>query len=229
MMRASGRCSNLRAALADDEGVRKTVQETVKTMDKVDGEDIRGFRRANLLDPTLPEYYVSSKLQPCQLPSEVHRLLCELIEYRVGASPDVVFPMKALSSVEISLHGVSYGIAQSSRFRDSTVLFRSYNSQTLKAGVINTIFQYVYSGEGGHPVQAFYVTLSEYPPAKPTLIDPYLKFPISGGFLCEAKTKQLHVVQLSQIVSHFAITKMNAEWAQFIHAMPLDRVSHTVG
>lgn len=57
-------------------------------------------------------------------------------------------------------------------------------------------------------------------------VDPYMKFGFPAGFLCEKNPTKLHILELSQIVSHFVLTKFSGtRYNDYIHALPVDRVS----
>ena len=75
LTKTSARTANLRAILADDDNVRKTVVEMVNSMASVDKEDVRGFRRAMLLDPTSPEYSLPPHAASFSLNEIQHQLL----------------------------------------------------------------------------------------------------------------------------------------------------------
>ena len=54
-------------------------------------------------------------------------------------------------------------------------------------------------------------------------VDPYLPYGSAAGFLCEAEADIVHLVRLSDIISHCAITPISE--GECIHIMPVDRVS----
>lgn len=234
-MRAAAKSANLRAILAEDEEIREVVLEMVHVMEATAQEDIRGFRRATMLDPHLSSFIVNSKATPFHLPDHEHQLFRALV---ARTSHDRAFNLSAqgLSVDEVSLHGVCYGTSGSSKSRNSTVLFQPQTqhglseSGSLKAGVIQTIFQHTHHAsvdQHQKPVQGIYVVVREHPYMDPA-DDPYRRFGFSGGFLCAAEAIELHVIALSQIVSHFALTRFEGEFQNFFHAMPLDRVRQSI-
>lgn len=227
-METAGRHANLRALLADDEDCRNAVLEMVTTMESVDSEDIRGFRLASMLDPALPDYMINSKMKPYQLPDESFQLLHDIITF---TRPNAQLPMltAALSVEEISLHGVCYTTSRSVNFRSSRVLFNSLDGQPTREyipGVIRDIVQYTYK-DGEEETKEFFLLVQEYPPMDISdgKIDPYRQFGFAGGFLCLPNAEKMHILRLSQVVSHFGLTKMRGVYKNFIHCMPVDRVS----
>jgi len=110
-------------------------------------------------------------------------------------------------------------------FRDSAIIFRGSSSvpphahDLHKVGRIEKIFQHVYQG-----IKTFYLVVREHQKIDPN-IDPYVRFGFAGGYLCEKVPRQLHLITLEQVVSHFALTSMRSDGQKhLIHALPIDRV-----
>lgn len=110
-------------------------------------------------------------------------------------------------------------------------MFRSPNDEELRPGVIKTIFQPIH-----HPMsqlstryKGFHLVVQEYARIETSdgsRVDPYLEFGFSAGFLCQKNASRLHVLELSQITSHFVLTKFSSiNYKHYIHALPVDRVS----
>lgn len=229
-MRAAAHSANLRAILAEDEDIRRVVLEMVDVMEATATEDIRGFRRANMLDRNLNNFAATSTAKPFQLREHEHQLFCDLVKQTLPDRQSKV-SVQVLSVDEISLRGVCYGTSGSSNYRNSTVLFQPqaqghFEHASLKAGIIQTIFQQsnIFSSEHPESLPLFFAILREHPCMNPA-DDPYREFGFAGGFLCANEATVLHVVEISQIVSHFALTRFeDEEFQQYFHAMPLDRV-----
>lgn len=231
-MEACARHANLRAILADDNGLRNAVLEMVTVMDSIEREDVRGFRLASMLDPLSPTYMINTELKPFQLEPVPHQLLCDLI---LRTTPDEVpiLSAEALAVQEISLRGVCYATSRSRNFRSSRIMFQPSDvlpmlpniNQIHLPGVIRDIFQYTYR-LSGEKVESYYLSVQEYLPMDTTngRQDPYRKFGFAGGFLCEADPGQIHVLELSQVVSHICVTKMRGQYTGLIHLKPVDRV-----
>jgi len=188
-------------------------------MEDVQREDIRGSALANLLDPSLKD--LSNLVKNGVLDNEelamVHNLLPNAIPNAVSHVTNTV------SCVDrISHHGVCYGIFQSSSYRDSAIIFNACastdtNSRMEKTGVITKIFQ--------HPsiTTEWYLVVREHCPVQDIdFIDPYLKYGFAAGYLRDKEPTVLHIIALSQIISHVALTPI-AE--NLVHVMPVDRVS----
>lgn len=228
-MRTAARGSNLRTLLAEDEAIRESVLEMVTVIETIDQEDTRGFRRANMLDSSLPDFILTSKAKPFRLREHEHNLLCQVIGRRTPLPEETLVPHECLSVNEVSLRGVCYGTSLSSKFRDSTVMFQPSPcdelsvERPLAAGIVQTIFQHTY--KSSHPdqpaVTGVYAIVQEHPRMDQN-DDPYPEFGFAGGFLCKDEATELHVIELPQIVSHFALTRLLDEG--YFHAMPLDRV-----
>lgn len=229
-MALSSRNANLRAILADDDDVRESVMRMIQTIESIGQEDSRGSRLASLLDPTSTQYTMDVNARPIELEGELFLLLCKLIR-NLDPDDQLYFPPQAVFIQEISVHGVSFGIADGSMFRNSRIMFNHpYNSPTTdprdqKAGLIESIFQYKYRSTQGDR-EGFYVTVREYNPVVTVhgRRDVFRAFGFAGGFLCQPVAGKLHVISLSNIVSHFALTEMSGEYENYIHVMPVDRV-----
>jgi len=220
--------ANLRGILADDEDIRQTVVEMVDTMKCIEQEDIRGFRRAALLDPSTPEYLMTSKVRPFTLENDHHQLLRIQIE---RTDPGARIPADAHAVEEISSHGVSYATCFSPASRNSAIIFGSPNPdgvETHRVGKVTKIFQHTHRTSGGKNVSCCYLIVQEYVPMVPNRgrADPYKKFGFSGGFLCQKEATCIHLIALSQVVCHFALTPLSLEgYEDVIHVLPIDRVS----
>ena len=222
--KTSARTANLRAILADDDNVRKTVVEMVNLMASVEKEDIRGFRRATLLDPTSPEYSIPPHAASFLLDEIQYQLLRKRLQE--GLDQEIDLPREALVVQEISARGVSYASRAKRSGRDSAIIFKphdEHNRDVHLAGRIEKIFQYTYHIP--HNATGFYLIVREHLPLHSSTFDPYKRFGFAGGYLCEREPTTLHVITLSQVLSHFAATGLTWEGREdLIHVLPLDRV-----
>lgn len=227
-MKTASHNANLRAILADDDALRETVHEMVSMMRSIGNEDAHGFQLAALLDPSLPESVVASGAKPFKLADPEYQLLCNLIN-RTSPGIQLVLSRQAISVERISIHGLPYSTEREAP-RDSNIIFQSPEDSTAttgnqKVGVIESIFQYEYRSAGGQPNKGHYLSVRERLPVGQGQVDPYLEFGFAAGFLCEANTTQLHVIKLSQVLSHCSVMKMAGMGnEQLVHVMPLDRV-----
>lgn len=182
-------------------------------MEAVEREDIRGSALANILDPSRED--ISLLAKNGSLDEEELNLLHGLLPNAVLHNTDIVPCID-----RVSFRGVCYGVFQSSNYRDSAIIFSTGTdavSRTEKTGVITKIFQ--------HPliVNDWYVVVREHCPIRDMdFIDPYPKYGFAVGYLCEKEPTIIHLITLSQIISHVALTRI-AE--NLIHVLPVDRVS----
>lgn len=229
-MQAAARHANLSAILADDAEIRQTIVDTVATMDATAREDMRGFRLASILDPSQADFNVDSKARPLQLNKQEHKLFLDCIQRVVPHASYVVSPT-VLAVDEISIRGVCFGTSTSSKSRNSAIMFRSHDGGELRPGIIKTIFQPTH-----HPMsqlstryQGFHLIVQEHTRMRTfhdNKVDPYLEFGFSAGFLCEKDSIKMHVLEPSQIMSHFVLTKfVDKRYEDYIHALPVDRAS----
>ncbi|KIJ90144.1 hypothetical protein K443DRAFT_117045, partial [Laccaria amethystina LaAM-08-1] len=229
-MKMSTRAANLRGILSDDDAVRDTVMEMLSTIESIEKEDIRGFRRASMLDPTSPEYTPDVNGKPFRLDGEPYQLLCDRIRL---SSPLAPLPdPHCLAMKRIGIRGVSYGTWSSPAFRDSNIIFQLRGPSHLnedrnhahRAGRVEAIFQHI-------GLMISYLAVREYQLLDPARdpADIFREFGLAGGYLCQRDATSMHILEVSQVVSHFALTEMQEEgYEHLIHVLPLDRVSYQI-
>lgn len=201
----------------------------METLDVIEKEDIRGFRLATILDPTVPEFTANGTSIPGSL-EDPHFQLLSTLGYADGfthahCSNEVLF-LK-----EISHNGVCYGTYTSCHYHNSAVIFcrgsdaspdeqsQSHN----EAGVVQNIFEHSCVMNGQPVAKNYFLTLNVHGAInRAGFQDPYRSFGFAAGYLCESKPVETLVIKLSQVVSHFVLTSM--EEIDAIHVLPVDRV-----
>ncbi|TFK62995.1 hypothetical protein BDN72DRAFT_929405 [Pluteus cervinus] len=217
-MHTSARFSNLKAILQDDGPIRESVIEMVTALDRIQSEDARGSRLASMLDPTSP-----TNILPMR--SDQHGVLSE-DEY------GLLFNLLTTHPQDMAQDNHLPHQSGTSSYRDSTAIFRPRqagadpNPREL-AGTIQRIFQYSYS-MAGQDKQGYFVSIMEHQritESRGAEADPYPAFGHAAGYLCERAPERLHVLELSQLVSHFVLTYFpEGEWVNYIHILPVDRL-----
>lgn len=229
-MKMSTRAANLRGILSDDDAVRDTVTEMLSTIESIEKEDIRGFRLASMLDPASPDYTSDANAKPFKLDGEHYQLLCDHIRL---SSPLAPLPdPHCLAVKRIGIRGVSYGTWSSPAFRDSNIIFQlrvpshlnEDRNHTHRAGRVEAIFRHI-------GLMTFYLIVREHQLSDPA-VDPadiFRQFGFAGGYLCKRDPTSMHILEASQVVSHFALTEMREEgYEHLIHVLPLDRVNSKI-
>lgn len=256
-MRTSARNANLRAILADDDDVRKSVTEMVMTMQGIEGEDIRGFRKAKQLDPTLldSDSILSRADQITLNPSQLQLIKAYLMQLYPGQI--LHLGSDALSLKEVSKDGVCYGTCDSPTHRNSAIIFAStagsginnnlsksnYEGTVEKPGIVEKIIHYS-TTDGCVTIDGIYLYIQELMPvpipvevhvqeniaAKTSKLDPYQAYGFAAGYLCDSNQRTPRVISLSQIISHVALTTFEGinDYEDFIHVLPLDRVCNCI-
>ena len=222
LLKGAVRNANLSALLSDDECLRKQVVDLVDTLDVIGKEDIRGFRLATVLDPTVPEFTTKAKLTPGSLNGPHFQLLSA--SRRADGFSHVLNQVLFLE--EISHNGVCYGTHSSSHYRNSAVLFHR-GPEERQAGVIQNIFEHSccrpISGLGESSTKDYFLIIDIYIPInRVSFHDPYPPFGFAAGYLCESQPTETLVIKLSQVVSHVVLTPR--EEIDAIHVLPVDRV-----
>ncbi|TFK63525.1 hypothetical protein BDN72DRAFT_963854 [Pluteus cervinus] len=222
------------AILQDDGPIRESVIEMVTALDRIQSEDARGSRLASMLDPTSPTNILPMRSdQHCVLSEDEYGLLFNLLTtHPQDMAQDNHLPRQCRSLSKLSINSICYGVAGTSSYRDSTAIFRPRqagadpNPREL-AGTIQRIFQYSYS-MAGQDKQGYFVSIMEHQritESRGAEADPYPAFGHAAGYLCERAPERLHVLELSQLVSHFVLTYFpEGEWVNYIHVLPVDRL-----
>jgi hypothetical protein len=232
MLMSSARNSNLLAILDDDKELGVTVQNLKETLKFMQTENLRGFRLSEFLDPNAPDYHVNAKATRQVLKPEHFRLLASFLDLPGNGESTVC--KEVVSLERISFQGLCYGTFQSPHYRDSSIIFRASAAHPVSseqrqngalAGVIDMIFESECRVQGGEVLKRIFLFVNEHlsvQRSRPTFHDPYRKYGFAAGFLCERQSSTRHIIELTQIVSHFALTTLPAE--DLIHVMPVDRV-----
>lgn len=218
-MVTSARKANLSALLADNTALRSKVSGMVDILAKFSQEDPRRLARFREFEP-MPEITLGLQVELARLDDHYYQLLCSQL-------PATVSVPRSLSFYdEIVVHGVSYGCAGTSKIRNSLVVFRPaatiINADTpMYAGVVEKIFQYSLPAFAG-----VFLGIRSFRPVDSDL-DPYRKYGFAGGFLSYRNTNDYHVIPISAIISHCALTSMGAQPGQeLVHVLPLNRVGY---
>jgi hypothetical protein len=222
MLLASACYSNLLTILSDDDMLGTAVQELNEALKVMETEDIRGSVQLAALNPGAQDFYLSRKATRQALSPDYFDQLCNVL-----GQTNIL--NEVLSLDQIAFRGVCYGTFLSTHFRDSAIIFNSAtgtsegNSEEDRAGIIDMIFQCKYRIQGD-AVEKIFIFVKEHPPVqRPDFYDPYRNYGFAAGRLCEGQTHTLHLVELTQVVCHFALTALPD--AGLIHVMPVDRVS----
>lgn len=226
LLRTASRNSNLLAILDDDETLRIAVKELLAALKSIQTEDLRGSQLSAVLNHSQDFRISALKGTRQALSSDYFNHLSSFL--RSLGQIDIV--NEVLSFEQISFRGVCYGTHQSPHFCDSGVIFEvagsplsEHTQGSNRAGRIESIFEYE-CWVAGELVKKMLVFVKEYLPVqRPAFQDPYPKYGFAAGFLCEGQANRLCLIELSQIVSHFALTTFPDEG--LIHVMPVDRVS----
>ena len=224
MLLASARNSNLLAILDDDDILRTTVHGLTEALNVMQAEDTGGFRLATLVNPNTQDLHPSGKTRLALSPDYFIQLSNMLGHTNITN--------EVISLEQIAFQGVYYGTVRSKYFRNSAIIFNTgpgfpglspeQNGVDDKVGIIDMIFEYP-SWTQGEAVQKTFVFVKEHLPAqRPGFHDPYRKYGFAAGLLCKGEANTLHLIELQQIVSHFALTTLPDEG--LIHVMPVDRV-----
>lgn len=218
MMLASARSANLAALLSDDGTLRAHVPRVVESLSKISSEDPRAFYRLHEFD--VPKLKLGSKSEPLRLDDQCYHKLRSM-------TPTQEVTRSVLAFEEVLWRGVPYGRANSPKYRNSSVVFRSSPSThpgtegpSILAGTIENILQSDYQNTTG----AVYLSIQAFTPID-SIMDPYRLHGFVAGFLCDREDRQHHLIPLSNLVSHCALTFMDATpGMKLVHILPLDRV-----
>ncbi|KAG6905062.1 hypothetical protein DXG01_005329 [Tephrocybe rancida] len=197
LMKTATHAGHLRALMVDDTSLREAVLEMINTMDAIDREDMCGYRLANLLDPTLPDYMIGLNAAPMDLSDDVYTMI-----------------------------GVTYGTSTSPTFKNSNIVFCTPSDRdALIPATIREIYQVSLSLDREPTCKDFYFLVQALKPID-LASDPYRKYGFASGFLCKRElAPEAQILHISQIVSHSAITPIDdGIYRGLVHVLPVDRL-----
>lgn len=219
------RSSNLQA-LMDTCKVPEQAEPLLTAYGSVANEDHRGTRLADQdhHPPTKPP-------RSERMDDESYQLLLRMLDEKYGITSYTSRGGRAFSVTQhvdrlekVSIRGVVYA-CESSLPRDSNVLFRRPGGSSSRVGRIWSIFCLRHPTPGGSVVEATYVLVREYQPLlDEEMQSQYKQFGFAGGFLCHSeKWSRFHVVELADIICHFAKTVIQDGDGDIMHVLPLNK------
>lgn len=190
-------------------------------------EDHRGTRLAD------EDHHPPTK-PPCfeTLDNEFYQLLLQALNRKFGTTGYASEGGQALPVTrrvkqleKVSIRGVVYA-REKSLPRDSNVLFRRLGGSSSRVGRIWSIFRLQHPTPGGPMMETTYIIVREYLPLSDEMMQSqYTRFGFAGGFLCHsARWSGFHVVELTDIICHFAKTTIRHDGGDFMHVLPLNKV-----
>lgn len=126
---------------------------------------------------------------------------------------------------KVSIRGVVYA-CEKSLPRDSNVLFRRLGGSSSRVGRIWSIFRLQHPTPDVPATEATYILVREYLPFPDEAMQyQYKQFGFAGGFLCHSERwSRFHIVELTDIISHFAKTTLRDGDGSIMHVLPLNKV-----
>jgi hypothetical protein len=223
------RSSNLQA-LVDRSDLPKEAESLLTAYNSVASEDHRGTRLAD-------EHHYPPTKPPRQelLDDEVHQILLRTLNKKFGTSgyttgSRVLSVARQVEQLEkVSIRGVVYA-RENSLPRDSNIIFRRLGGSSSRVGSIKSIFRLPHQTPEGLTREATFVLVHEYLPIlDETVQSKYTQFGFAGGFLSHSdRWSGFHVVELANVVCHFAKTAVSHGDTKVMHVLPLNKVSRFV-
>ncbi len=217
-MLASSRSANMRALLADEKN--EHTREMMHRLATLAREPARGFHRVDDFDISdgwgvamgRSEYTLGSLLAAdVSVDEDYEAPLTELLSGAVDFSHAIFYD-------NIWVRGIPYGRAGSSKWRNSAIIFHPTPSTEPQAGQIEHIMQF-YCEPG------VFLAIRSFTPVEATS-DPYRRYGPAAGYLCSS-SRGLHIVAVSELVSHCAVTKMGCgdiDGGEVFHILSLEKV-----
>ena len=160
-MRTSARSANLQGLLADED-IQPLIINLIKSMKSIQQEDIRGFRKATLLDPTLDFSLSNLQMDSITLNESDHDLLRAHIA-RSHPNQNLRLGFTASLIKEVSRKGVCYGSSGSSRAgqRNSAIIYElNQTNSTVRPqpAIIHKIIQYSFTAHAPDMTETTQIT-----------------------------------------------------------------------
>ena len=220
------RSSNLQA-LVDTSNIPVQAEPLITAYNSVANEDHRGTRLAD------EDHHPPTKPPRSEvLDDEFYQLMLRMLNKKFGTTwyttnagqaPPVTRYVEQLAKV--SIRGVVYA-HEKSLPRDSNVLFRRLGGSSSRVGRIRSIFHLQHPTPEGAIIKATYIIVREYLPFQDEAMQSqYTQFGFAGGFLCYSdRWSRFHIVELADIVCHFAKTPVRNFDENIMHVLPLNKV-----
>lgn len=221
------RSSNLQA-LVETSNIPGQAEPLLTAYRSVVNEDHRGTHLADE-DHHPPTKPPRSEL----LDDECYQLLLHMLnkkfgtaEYTSGDDQTIPVARHVQQLAKVSIRGVVYAHAKSLP-RDSNVLFRRFGGSTSRVGVIRSIFHLRHPTPDKSMMEATYILVHEcLRHSDEAAQSQFTRFGFAGGFLCEnEKWSRFHVVELGDIICHFAKTIIKRDEEVLVHVLPLNKVT----
>lgn len=216
------RSSNLQAFI-DTSDFPEEAGPLLTAYESVVNEDHRGTRLADE-DHHPPTKPPGSEM----LDNEPYQLLLQMLDKKFGITGYTSNALPVTQYVgqleKVSIRGVVYA-CEKSLPRDSNILFRRFGGSSSRVGRIELIFHLQHPTPYGLMVGATYVLVRECLPFFDEAVQSqYRQFGFAGGFLCHTETWRSHVVELNDIICHFAKTAVQNGGGNLMHVLPLNKV-----
>lgn len=220
------RSSNLQTILARDD-ITSAARPLIDAFTKIATEDHRGTRLADEIHhpPTKPPKNLT-------LSHTVHQLLVSLLNqrsqtlrYTTTWDSTWYVPRTVTELDKVSIRGVVYASVRSLP-RDSNIIFRKPGDPKLRVGRIHTIFSSPYVGTNHLETKVTCLVVEEWlPVADVNSQQTYQQFGFAGGFLCQNRVAEVaSVVEVDNVVCHFARTFLGQRDGDIFHVLPLNKV-----
>lgn len=220
------RSSNLQGILSSA-GLPRQIKPLLNAFHKVSDEDHRGTRLADETHhpPTKPPKSVD-------LPQNIRAAIGHFLDAKHHTTKYTAdrgqrsIPRTALALDKVSIKGVVYACEKALR-RDSNIIFHRVGGSSHRAGKIISIFSLPHttsSIDNLDPTNTLLV-VEEWETVKDADAQRrYRQFGFAGGFLCWNRTAGVHVVEVDNIVSHYARTFFSQQESERFHVLPLNKV-----
>ena len=220
------RSSNLQTILARSD-ITSDAQPLIDAFTKIANEDHRGTRLADEIHhpPTKPPRNIA-------LSHNVHQLLISFLNRRsqtlryTTAWDSAWFVSRTVTELnKVSIRGVVYANVRSLP-RDSNIIFRKPGDPKLRVGRIHTIFSSSHLGTNHLETKVTCLAVEEWLPVEDANSQrTYQQFGFAGGFLCQNRLVEgVSVVEVDDVVCHFARTFWGQRDSGVFHVLPLNKV-----
>ena len=220
------RNANLQAVL-DREDIPSDARPLIDAFTKVSNEDHRGTRLADEIHhpPTRPPKQLELTQSTYQRLVQLLNQRSQTTNYTTTPGDPWFVPRSVLELEKIAIRGVIYATAKSLP-RDSNIIFRKHGDSIMRVGKITTIFSSSHPGTDRLTVKTNFAMIEErLPVMDDTSQRTYQQFGFAGGFLCRSTPSgPTHLVEVGDVICHFAKTFLGHWGGDEFHALPLNKV-----
>ena len=193
---------------------------------QIASEDHRGTRLADETHhpPTKPP-------RPATIAQDIRKAVAQFLNRKYHTNKYTTdhgqwsVPQTGLVLDKVSIRGVIYA-SKKVLPRDSNIIFHRAGESSHRAGRIVLIFSlsHITPDTGSSILTSTLLVVEEWEVVKDEVAQQrYQQFGFAGGFLCWNRTADVHLLEVNNVVSHYARSFFGQQESEHFHVLPLNK------